>query len=59
VIKEDTPGAKRPSYSIVYNPEDISGMFSDIELKEENGHFYIAGKFRGSKVVHERLLPKI
>src|SRR5574344_324245 len=57
VIKEDTPGAKRPSYSIVYDPEDISGMFSDIELKEENGHFYIAGKFRGSEVVHERLLP--
>ena len=27
ILAEDIPGAKRPSYSIVYNPEDISALF--------------------------------
>lgn len=26
ILREDIPGAKRPSYSIVYNPEDISAF---------------------------------
>lgn len=57
VLKEDIPGAKRPSYSIVYDSEDISGMFSDVEVKEENGYSYLTGKFKGATSVHERLLP--
>lgn len=57
VLKEDIPGAKRPSYSIVYDSEDISGMFSDMEIKEENGYSYLIGKFKGATCVHERLLP--
>jgi len=57
ILKEDIPGAKRPSYSIVYDPEDISGMFSNIEVKEENDHFYLTGKFKGTVTLHERLLP--
>ena len=57
VLKEDIPGAKRPSYSIVYDTEDISGMFSDIEVKEENGYSYLIGMFKGTTSVHERLLP--
>lgn len=32
VLKEDIPGAKRPSYSIVYDPEDISGMNTTISI---------------------------
>jgi Fic family protein len=40
VLKIDILGAKRPSYSIVYDTEDISGMFSDIEVKEDGGYFY-------------------
>lgn len=57
ILKEDIPGAKRPSYSIVYDPEDITGMFSDIEVKEENGFSFITGTFKGSTAVHERLIP--
>lgn len=56
VLKEDIPGAKRPSYSIVYNPDDISGMFSNVEIQEENGHSYLVGMFRGGTPIHERLL---
>jgi Fic family protein len=57
VLKVDIPGAKRPSYSIVYNSEDLSQLFSDIEVREENGHFFLTGKFNGTTAVHERLLP--
>jgi Fic family protein len=57
VLKEDFPGAKRPSYSIVYNSDDISGIFSNLIVKEENGHSYLTGIFKGSTPVHERLLP--
>src|SRR5574344_2966340 len=32
ILKEDIPGAKRPSYSIVYAPEDISGLFTDVQV---------------------------
>ncbi len=57
VLKEDIPGAKRPSYSIVYDTEDISGMFSNMEVNEENGYSYLIGKFKSTTSVHERLLP--
>lgn len=57
VLKIEIPSAKRPSYSIVYNPDDISGMFSDIEIIDENGHSYLMGKFKGKTDVRERLLP--
>lgn len=56
VLKVNIVGAKRPSYSIVYNPDDISGLFSNIEVVEEDGHHYIKGMFRSSKAVKERLL---
>jgi Fic family protein len=57
VLKIDIPGAKRPSYSIVYNPEDISALFSDVEVRAEGGHFFLTGQFNGTTAVHERLLP--
>jgi Fic family protein len=57
VLKIDLPGAKRPSYSIVYNSEDISGWFSHVEVHEEEGHFFLTGKFKDTTPVHERLLP--
>jgi hypothetical protein len=31
-------------------------LFSDIEVREENGKFYLVGMFKGTTVVHERLL---
>jgi Fic family protein len=56
VLTVDIPGAKRPSYSIVYTPDDISLLFSDIEVREEGGHCFLVGKFKGTTAVHERLL---
>jgi Fic family protein len=56
VLAVDIPGAKRPSYSIVYNSDDISPLFSNIKMREEGGYYFLTGKFKGSNEVHERLL---
>lgn len=61
VLKVDILGAKYPSYSIVYDMEDISGMFLDIEVKaievkEEKNNFYLTIKFKKSTSVREILL---
>jgi Fic family protein len=57
VLKIDVAGAKRPSYSIVYNPEDMRALFANVEVAQErDGHFYLTGVFKGTTEVHERLL---
>ena len=35
ILVEDIPGAKRPSYSIVYDAEDLSQFFSEVQYKED------------------------
>ena len=57
ILREDIPGAKRPSYSIIYNPEDISVFFSEVSVVEENGNKYIQAIYKGKTHVHERILP--
>lgn len=37
ILREDIPGAKRPSYSIIYGHEDMTELFSDIAIVEDNG----------------------
>lgn len=37
ILREDIPGAKRPSYSIIYDPEDITIFFSEISIERQNG----------------------
>jgi Fic family protein len=56
ILKEDIPGAKRPSYSIVYDPEDISGLFTDVQVIKENEYYYLVAKYKDRVPVHERLL---
>ena len=55
ILAEDIPGAKRPSYSIVYNPEDISALFSDIGVEQENGTNYLVATYRGATTVREQI----
>lgn len=57
ILREDIPGAKRPSYSIIYNPEDITTFFSEISVEDENGSQYIKGLYKGKIHVCERILP--
>lgn len=56
VLHEEIPGAKRPSYSINYNTEDISTQFNDIAIKQEDTGVYITAIYKGNIRVHERLL---
>ena len=56
ILKEDIPGAKRPSYSIVYDAEDLTQFFTEVNITEENGIPYLKAIFKGKKPVSERLL---
>ena len=56
ILIEDIPGAKRPSYSIVYDAEDLSQFFTDVIIAEENGIPYLKAMYRGRKPISERLL---
>ena len=55
ILTQDIPGAKRPSYSIVYDSEDLTHFFSDISIKEQNGIPYLKALFRGKKRISERI----
>ena len=56
ILKEDIPGAKRPSYSIVYDAEDLTQFFIDINIVEENGIQYLNALYKGKKPICERIL---
>ena len=56
ILREDIPGAKRPSYSIIYDPEDITELFSGVFIEKENGYFYLKALCKGRKKVCERVL---
>lgn len=57
ILREDIPGAKRPSYSIVYDPEDITAFFTDVRLTTEEAGAYLSALYRGRIKVRERILP--
>lgn len=57
ILREDIPGAKRPSYSIIYDPEDITVFFSGISIEQQNGNQYIKALYKGKLHVCERILP--
>ena len=56
ILIEDIPGAKRPSYSIVYDAEDLTQFFTDVSITEENGIQYLKALFKGKKPICERVL---
>jgi hypothetical protein len=56
ILIEEIPGAKRPSYSIVYDTEDLTQFFSEVGITEENGIPYLHALFRGKKPICERIL---
>jgi len=56
ILIEDIPGAKRPSYSIVYDAEDLTQFFSDVSIVEENGIPYLNALYKGKKTICERIL---
>ncbi len=57
ILRKDIPGAKRPSYSIIYDSEDITVFFSEIDIEEENGIQYLKALYKDKTQVRERILP--
>ena len=57
ILRKDIPGAKRPSYSIIYDSEDITVFFSEIDIEEENGIQYLKALYKDKTQVCERILP--
>ena len=56
ILVEDIPGAKRPSYSIVYDAEDLTQFFTEVNIVEENEVPYLKAMFKGKTPVNERIL---
>lgn len=57
ILREDIPGAKRPSYSIIYDPENISAHFTEVRIEHKNDGSYLNAIYKGKILVHERILP--
>lgn len=57
LLREDVPGAKRPSYSIVYDPEDITARFTDAAIERTENGIYLTALYDNRTPVRERLLP--
>jgi len=57
VLVEDVPGAKRPSYSIVYDAEELTQFFTEVNIDTDNGVPYLHAMFKGRKKICERILP--
>ena len=57
LLREDIPGAKRPSYSICYNKgeAEILTSFTDIRISKENQEYYLTAMYKGSPI-KERIL---
>lgn len=57
LLREDIPGAKRPSYSICYNKgeAEILTSFTDIRITKENQEYYLTAMYKGSPI-KERIL---
>ena len=56
ILKEDIPRAKRPSYSIVYDAEDLTQFFTEVSITEENGIPYLNALYKDKKTICERIL---
>lgn len=56
VLREDFPGAKRPSYSIVYDPDDITNLFSNVSIEGAGDIYYLTALYKGKIEVRERIL---
>ena len=56
ILVENIPGAKRPSYSIVYDVEDLTQFFSDVTITKENGIPYLHALFKGKRPISERII---
>lgn len=54
ILVIDIPGAKRPSYSIVYDAEDLTQFFADVTITEEKAfHTFVLCSKERSRFVKD------
>ena len=56
LLVKDTPGAKRPSYSIVYSDsDDLADRFSQVAVAEDEGTWWLTALLDGTTQVSEQV----
>ncbi len=57
MLREDVPGAKRPSYSIVFSDDDLyTSDFTDVSVEGNGNEYYLCAIYKGVTSVRERIL---
>ena len=57
MLREDIPGAKRPSYSIVFSDDDLyTSDFTDVRVEGSDNEYYLCAIYKGVTSVRERIL---
>lgn len=58
ILKEEFPGAKRPSYAIVFDSdaENIAENFADVKIIKQHEDFFLTAIYNGVTPVKERIL---
>ena len=58
ILREEIPGAKRPSYAICFTENAIvsSSLFTNVKVEEKTHGHYLSATYKGTKTVRERLL---
>jgi hypothetical protein len=57
MLREDIPGAKRPSYSIVFSGDDLyTSDFTDMRVEGNGNEYYLCAIYKGVTSIRERIL---
>ena len=57
ILREEVPGAKRPSYCIVYSDDStFAARFTDVKVEKKADGYYLSARYRGVTPVCERIL---
>ena len=57
ILREDIPGAKRPSYSLVFTDDAaFTSCFTDVRVEAQGKNYFLCATYKGSSPVRERIL---
>lgn len=58
ILREEVPGAKRPSYVICFKEDTLftNTLFTNVKVEEESHGFYLSATFKGAETIREKLL---
>ena len=57
LLRKDIPGAKRPSYSLLFSDDDTyTSCFTDVSVAASGSEYYLCATYNGATPVRERIL---